>query len=190
MAKTVPFPLEIITERLAIRSPSANDAEGLREAVAESLNELRPWLPWATHVPTPEEAVQNCARAAREFEEGRDFRLHLFHRDSGAFVGGSGLHRVDWSVPKFEIGYWIRTSYAGQGLITEAVEALTAFAMKRLGALRVEIRASSKNVRSWRVAERLGFSLDGVLCNDGRHLDGSLRDTVIYSKTSGEAPVA
>ena len=39
----------------------------------------------------------------------------------GRFLGSSGLHRIDWDVPKFEIGYWCRTSLARRGYITEAV---------------------------------------------------------------------
>jgi len=181
MPERIPFPLELTTERLILRSPCAGDAQQLAEAIEESLETLRPWMPWADHVPTLAEARENCSRAAQDFRDGKDFRLHLFVKDPLTFVGGSGLHRVDWSVPKLEIGYWIRKSCAGRGYITEAVGAITRFALEDLGANRVEIRTSAKNLGSRRVAERLGFLLEGILRNDCRNTDGTLRDTCVYS---------
>ena len=72
-------------------------------------------------------------------------------------VGSSGLQGIDWEVPKFEIGYWCRTSFTGRGYITEAVRGITAFAFEALGARRVEIRCDSRNHPSVRVAQRAGF---------------------------------
>lgn len=77
--------------------------------------------------------------------------MFLFLKETGALVGGSGLHRIDWSVPKFEIGYWCRTRFAGHGYITEAVRGLGAFAFDQLGTRRVEILCDSRNHRSVRV---------------------------------------
>lgn len=83
--------------------------------------------------------------------------MFLFLKETGALVGGSGLHRIDWSVPKFEIGYWCRTRFAGHGYITEAVRGLGAFAFDQLGARRVEILCDSRNHRCVRVAELAGI---------------------------------
>ena len=183
MMDAIPYPFDLLTERLVLRSPDPADAGQLMEAIAETIDTLRPWMPWADHVPTPAEAEENCRKAAEEFREGRDYRLHLFLRDSLTFVGGSGLHRVDRAVPKVEIGYWVRTSCTGNGYITEAVREISRYAMEELKACRVEIRMSSLNVRSRRVPERLGFALEGILRNNERHIDGTLRDTCVYAKT-------
>ena len=158
------------------------------EAVTECIEWLRPWMPWADHVPSLQETQENCDRATQDFKDGKDFRLHLFLRESGALVGSSGLHKPVWSIPKFQIGYWIRQSYSGRGLATEAVAEITKYALEELGAMRVEIRASTRNARSWRIPERLGFALDGILRSDTRHADGSLRDTKVYSKIGKEEP--
>lgn len=176
----IPSPFELTTERLLIRSPHEDDAGQLREAIEESLDALKPWMPWAERAPTPDEARENCRRAEQAFREGTDHRLHLFLKDTRTFVGGSGLHRIDWSVPKCEIGYWVRTSCIGRGYITEAVRAIARFAMDDLGVRRVEIRMSTGNTRSRRVPERLGFVCEGILRNEARNADGTLRDTCVY----------
>jgi len=184
MPNSIPYPLELRTKRLLIRSPSVEDAPALREAIAETFDLLKVWMPWADHVPDPAEMEENCARAAQDFKDGKDFRLHLLLRDSGELIGASGLHRFDWTIPKFEIGYWVRSSQSGRGYITEAVAEITRFAFEELDARRVEIRTSTKNVRSWRVPDRLGFALEGILRNEARDPDGALRDTKIYAKTA------
>ncbi|HEX2739276.1 MAG TPA: GNAT family N-acetyltransferase, partial [Rubrobacter sp.] len=113
------------------------------------------------------------------FLERSELRLHLYLKGTETLVGSSGLHRIDWEVPKFEIGYWCRTLFTGRGYTTEAVRGITAFAFDALGARRVEIRCDSRNLPSARVAERAGFKLEGELRNNEVATDTGLRDTLI-----------
>ena len=182
MIDNIPYPLELVTERLIIRSPSQEDAEGLIDAIEESIDDLKVWMPWADHIPSLSEAQENCAMAVKNFKDGKDYRLHFFLKETGTFLGGSGLHRGDWSVPKFEIGYWIRRSFSGKGYVTEAVNEITRYAFEELQANRIEIMMSTMNEKSWHVAERSGYTLEGILRNHCRNIDGSLRDTKMYSK--------
>ena len=57
---------------------------------------------------------------------------------------------------------------------------------ERLHAARVEIRTDVDNSRSWKIPERLGFALEGVLRRDTRTPDGELRDTKVYALTDLE----
>ena len=104
-------------------------------------------------------------------------------KGSKTIIGGTGLHRINWNVPRFEIGYWVRTSYARQGYITEAVSGLTDFAFDTLGAKRVEIRCDALNERSAAIPRRLGFTLEATLRHEDRdHVTNNLRDTMIFAK--------
>ena len=128
------FPDEFESARLTIRSPRPGDGPALRDALADSLEELRIWLPWADGpLPTEEECEKSVREAHVQFLSRQDLRLHLYLRGTNIQVGGSGLHRIDWNVPKFEIGYWLRTPHVGRGLMTEAVAAITQFAFNELG---------------------------------------------------------
>ena len=70
---------------------------------------------------------------------------------------------------------------------TESTEAITTFAFETLGARRVEIRCDSKNVRSQRIPDRLGFKLEGTLRNDSLSPSGKLRDTLVFAKIKRNA---
>jgi RimJ/RimL family protein N-acetyltransferase len=158
------------------------DGAELQAAVAETLDDLRPWMVWADHVPTVEEE-EELVRAGRvRFLERTDLWLLLFLKGTNTMVGGSGLHRMDWDVPRFEIGYWVRKQFAGKGYITEAVIGISRFAFEVLGARRVEIHCDSSNERSRRVAERAGFELEATLKKHALTPDGQLRDTLIYAR--------
>ena len=176
------FPDSFETERLTIRSPMPGDGEELQAAVAESIDDLRPWMAWADHIPTVEEEEEAVRKGRTRFLTREDLWLLLFLRGTHTLVGGSGLHRIDWDVPRFEIGYFVRQRFAGQGYITEAVRGITHFAFETLGARRVEIHCDARNERSRRVAERAGFELEATLRNHAVAVDGELRDTLIYAR--------
>jgi RimJ/RimL family protein N-acetyltransferase len=176
------FPDSFDTERLTIRSPCAGDGGELREAVEETIEDLRAWMPWADHVPSLEEEEELVRNARARFLRREDLWLLLFLKGTHTLVGGSGLHRIDWQVPRFEIGYWVRRRFARQGFITEAVRGITRFAFEKLGARRVEIRCDARNKRSQAVAERAGFELEARLRRHMVAADGELRDTLIFAR--------
>jgi ribosomal-protein-serine acetyltransferase len=179
------FPEEFETNRLTIRAPRWGDGPALYMAIRESVNELRPWLPFVKNHPSVEESEAYVRKARLNFFERSDLVLHLFDKQTGEFVGCSGLHRFDWNIRKFEIGYWLRTARTGQGLMTEAVNGITSFAITQLEANRIEIRCNRLNTSSIRVAERAGYTLEGTLRNFSFDQSGDLADVTIFSKVRG-----
>ncbi len=176
------FPDSFETERLLIRGPRPGDGAEMYQALVESEERLKPWMPWIHPLPTLEEEEANARQGAARFLAREEMWLLLFLKNSSTLVGASGLHRIDWSIPRFEIGYWVRTRFEGQGFILEAVNGITKFAFDTLNARRIEIRVDDRNMRSWHVAERAGYTLEGILRNDARDVAGQLRDTRLYAK--------
>lgn len=176
------FPALLESRRLILCPPQVRDAMMVNQAVRESFRELRAWMPWARKRPTLAETRKFCREARRNFRLRREFTCLLFLRETGELVGATGLIRGDWTVPKFEIGYWVVTRHAGNGYITEAVKTLTAFSRQRLNVRRLEIRTDAKNRRSAQVAERVGFTLEATLHRDARDNRGRLRDTLVFAK--------
>ena len=176
------FPESFETERLTVRAPQHGDGAALNAALRDSWAELSRWMPWATgDPPTVDESEKRMRQARAKFLLREDLWLLLFLKETDTMVGSSGLHRIDWKVPKMEIGYWVRTPYAGRGYITEAVEGIATFAFQRLGARRLEIRMDARNERSAAVARRAGFELEATLRNEARHHQtGELRNTLVF----------
>lgn len=189
------MPTRLETERLILRSPQRGDGPVLRQAQQDTLDELRPWMPWAQSPPEPDEAEAYCRRMQAPFILREDLVWFAFERDDlgreGRFVASLGLHRVDWAVRRFEIGYWRRTGCGGRGYVSEAARALARLAFDTLAARRVEIRMDDANAASWRVAERCGFTLEALLRGDSLTPAGEVRSTRIYARVRGiEEPVS
>lgn len=161
----------------------------ISEAEQESNAELKPWMVWAQTPRGVDEAEIYCRRMAARFILREDLIWHAFERDPsgapGRFVLSCGLHRMDWAVRRFEIGYWRRSSAASQGYATEVTVALAQLCFERLDARRVELRMDDANRASWRVAERAGFTLEGVLRDDSLTPANVVRSTRIYARVRG-----
>ncbi|UYY97198.1 GNAT family N-acetyltransferase [Peribacillus frigoritolerans] len=179
------FPEKIETPRLYLRPCQPGDGLDLYEAIVHSNPELKQWLPFAHQDVSLETSEQNVLKAFADFILKEDIRLHIYRKEDDQFIGSTGLHRINWDIPKFEIGYWIDTRFSKLGYITETVEKLTKFAFYHYGAKRVEIRCDPNNIASKRIPEKLGFTLEGILRNDCLSADGmEVRDTSIYAKTT------
>ncbi len=174
----------IHTDRLLIRPPRLGDGPAHHRAVRESLPHLRRWpasLQWAQEEPSEEGSEGYCQLAASEFQARRDFALLLVHRETEEIVGASGLHNPDWSVPALEIGWWGRTSYLGQGLITEAARAVLEWGFETLKARRIQAAADEENTASWRICERIGMEYEGGMRHAHANPDGQLRSNRLYA---------
>jgi ribosomal-protein-serine acetyltransferase len=177
------FPTSFETRRLRIRKPFPGDGEGLNEAIRASINDLKPWLAFAQNIPEIEETETNIRQAHAKFLTREDLRFLIYDKEYGNFIGSTGLHNINWDIPKFEIGYWIHSEYRNKGYMSEAIEGLCTFAFSKLGAKRLEIRCDEENIISRKLAERLEFSLEGILRNDSLSADKSqLRNTCVYAK--------
>lgn len=178
------LPERIETDRLLLRLPDVSDAEALNGAIVDSFEALSLWMDWAVNPQTLAETRAFCEESRAVWQAGTALNVLMIEKRTGRIVGSSGYPRLDWSVPRFEIGYWCRSEHVGQGFVSEATWALSRYAFEVLGARRVELRMDDRNERSWRVAERLGFTREALLRNEVRVADGSLRDTRVYAAIS------
>jgi RimJ/RimL family protein N-acetyltransferase len=172
-------PYRIVTERLVVRCWNPVDAPVLKDAVDASLDHLRPWMPWAAQEPQPlEQKVELLRQFRGNFDLGKDFVYGIFSRDEAAVVGGSGLHtRIDPA--SYEIGYWIRADWVGQGYGTESTAALTRAAFELTDIERIEIRVDPANEASSAIPRKLGYTEEATLRRRLRYPEP--RDVVLYS---------
>lgn len=174
--------MPILTPRLRIQPRSIGEGPILNQAICSSQDHLKAWLPFAEKRPSLEDSEEHCRRALARFILREDLTLSIYSRDGKDLIGSTGFHRMDWDVPRVEIGYWVRREFEGQGLVTEAVNALTRYAFAVIKARRVEIRCDAKNLRSLSIMDRLGYAREGILRNQGILASGEPRDTIITAR--------
>ena len=144
---------------LAIRPWQLSDADSLHRAVLESIDHLRPWVPFAAREPISlEERRSDIARWTRWWAEGGDRMYGLFL--AAQVVGGCGLHRRI-GPGGLEIGYWVHPAFVRRGYATAAARFMTDEAFALDGIDHVEIWHQEANAPSGRIPVALGFAYMG-----------------------------
>lgn len=178
------LPMPIFTPRLCLQPRHIGEGPIINKAICDSLEHLKPWMPFAQKKPTPDESEEHCRRSLAKFILREDLTLSIYSRDKKRLIGSTGLHRANWGVPSFHIGYWILPEFEGKGFVTESTNALIRYAFQVLKARRIEIRCDSENLKSLGVMKRLGFIQEGILKFDDVQKSGELRDTIITARYS------
>ena len=117
-------------------------------------------MPWARS-PSLEGSIAASERALRDWSADRAFHFAILEKPGRVALGVAGLNRGAGG--EAELHYWIRSSRAGRGLVTEACVSLIAWARDVLGLTRLTLWAGRENAGSRRVAEKLGFVHVGPL---------------------------
>jgi RimJ/RimL family protein N-acetyltransferase len=120
---------------------------------------------WAPGYPTDGdlEAARLFIRRLGEGEEPGPFGIfEILEGADDEVIGGIGFHRPPGVEGAVEVGYGIVSSRWNQGICTDALRAIVAFAREQ-GASRVEARSLPGNGASRRVMEKVGLHFVDVV---------------------------
>ena len=145
-----------------IRPYEESDIEPLVAAVQESIADLVPWMPWASPVYSSAEAAAWVRLTSDGHANGTMYDFAILDAD-GRYAGGCGLNRINVADGVANLGYWVRSSASGHGVAPSAVRQVVAWAFANTGLNRLEIVVALNNIRSLRVAEKVGAQRDAVL---------------------------
>ncbi len=155
-------PERIERDAVVLRRPTAADGEAMTDAIAASLEHLRPWMSWADdQATTPERRREFLARGEEGWTTGSDFAFLILDAEEATVLGTMGLHRRI-GPRAIELGYWVHVDQVGRGVATTAARALTEAALALPDVDRVEIHCDEANVRSAAVPRKLGYRLDRI----------------------------
>lgn len=180
------IPEQITGDRLTLRRWKPADAEHLKQAIDETLEGLKRWVPWGAAEPSELPVIrERLEKFEREFGHGGNWGFGIFDRDEQQLWGGIGLHgRIGPTA--VEIGYWVRKSGEGLGIASTAVMMLTPVAMAA-GVSHVEIHCDPVNAASARVAAKAGFHHVETRERDYTAM-GEPRDTMVWVWPAGAVP--
>jgi ribosomal-protein-serine acetyltransferase len=162
----------------AIRLYQQGDAEHLQAAARESVAEVSPWLGWC-HPGYSLDEAQHWVTAQQDLaKQGLAFAFGIW--SEGRYLGGCGINQINRANRFANLGYWVRASAMGRGVAPAAARLAAEYAFRETEIIRLEIVCAIGNVRSQRVAEKLGAVREGVL----RHrlvLPSGPSDAVMFS---------
>jgi ribosomal-protein-serine acetyltransferase len=161
-------------------------AEAYQVLLEVNHDRLARWFPGLDKPPTPEESRADLERRGQAWLEGSQLPVAIAVRaeDGWRLVGEVNL-LIDGAARSAEVGFWLDADFEGRALVTRAVTTVLDQAFGPLGLHRVELQGLTTNTRSRNVAERLGFTQEGVLREAALFPDGR-RDVVVYGLLAHE----
>jgi ribosomal-protein-serine acetyltransferase len=149
-------------------------------ALIERNRERHPEIP---QLHTLEEAQSYIKRDLALWAENKGLGIGIWSR--GELAGGIRYHEIDWRNRSTELGYWLGAEFEGQGLVTRACRVMIERAFTELGLNRLVICCAPYNLKSRAVAERLGFTQEGLL-RQSDWLKDRFVDQVLYGMLARE----
>ncbi len=169
-------PLRLATERLVLRPLEAQEADALFDMHSDA-ETMRYWS--APAWTDPAEARQAIERAWAAIRDGTSIRFGMFETEQPRLIGTCTLFNVHEVNRRAEVGYILKRSHWGNGLMREALTALMDYAFGALGLHRIEADVDPRNRASARTLEGLGFVAEGFL-RERWIVDGVPSDSAIY----------
>ena len=175
MTEPIELPDELSDGVVALRPWRLDDVPALVATCNDP--SLTRWLP---NMPSP-----YTEAAGREFIQSQPARnvegsgnVGIFDAQTGELLGGCGFGAKPSE--RFEFGYWVASAHRGRGIAPRALRLIAHWVAENTGAGRLQLHADVENIASQRVAEKAGFTREGV---QRRWIDvrGERRDMVSYS---------
>ncbi|KRB01511.1 hypothetical protein ASD83_08430 [Devosia sp. Root685] len=177
--------IQLQGRRILLRLPQMRDYAAWYQLRRQSHEFLKPFEPRWTEADLGRRVFSMRVRRARqEAEQVTDYTFFVFLNDgTETLVGGITLSNIRRRAAQFvNLGYWMGQPYAGQGLMTEAVEMALRFIFETLDLHRAHAAFLPHNTASRRVLEKNGFIEEGF-AERYLQIDGRWEDHVLMGLT-------
>ncbi len=157
-----------VNDDIMLKVIGDNEIEPIFSTIDNEREYLGEWLPFIKY--TQQESDTEEFIHSTESAELKDLTFAIYYHKN--FVGIIGLKDPDYDNKKVEIGYWLSEKYQRKGIMTSSAKRLILYAMDELQMNRIQIKAATGNIRSQKIAERLGFTYEGTERDGELHAHG------------------
>lgn len=167
-------------ERVVVRRYRKGDGKALFALLERNDNRafLQPNVEEVASIATVEDAEVKIRRHITEWVARERFVMGIWVKSDQTYVGEIWIEPQRWEVPSFELGWFLDRGFLGRGLATEAAQRALQFLFTDLNAHKVIAISRDTNLRSAKLAERLGFKKEGHF-REGR-IENGVRYGLIY----------
>jgi [ribosomal protein S5]-alanine N-acetyltransferase len=180
--------LAIGGKRVLLRPPQRDDFRAWAVLRNASRAFLQPWEPlWPEDDLTARAFRRRVTRYHAEIGRDEAYPFFVFSADGLDLMGGLNLTNVRRGAASMaSLGYWMGQPYAGQGLMTEAVNLIIPFAASRLRLRRIEAACVPENRVSIRLLEKTAFVQEGY-ARQYLAINGAWRDHLLFGRQTNPA---
>jgi ribosomal-protein-serine acetyltransferase len=172
-----------VDKNIELRLYEPHDAEELNALIESNFDHLKKWSAWLKDDRSIANTRAFIERNLKQFAENEGFAIGIWFE--GEMAGQIEYNYLDWKNRKTEIGFWLGESFQGKGLATKSCRALINYAFDELKLNRVEMQCGVENRKSRRIAEKLGFTEEGIV-RQSVWLHDRFVDFVIYGMLASD----
>ena len=157
------IPEHLDAKRVLVRRYQKGDGSALFALIERNDNRvlLRPNVEEVASIQREEDAEVKIRKHAAEWASRERFVMGIWLKHEPLYVGEIWIEPKRWEVPSFELGWFLDQGYQGQGIATEAAQRALDFLFQDLKAHKVIVITRDTNIKSAKLAERLGFKKEG-----------------------------
>jgi len=174
-----------VRENVFLKELEIKDAEHIFKAIDSQREYLGKWLPFVEFTKSVKDSLDYVDSVVTMPEECKEWQFAVFCGDD--FAGLAGFKGTDRLNRKSEIGYWLCEKFQNRGIMTDSVNTLIKFGFSELGLNRIQIKCAPENVKSNKIPQRLGFTLEGIERASEFVKEGVFRDANVWSLLKKEA---
>lgn len=158
--------------------PELKHADALIKVIKHDKNTLKRWMPWAKSMKNKQDERKFIKYAREQIANYK--LLELIIMVNNVPTGMIDLHNIDQQESHADVGYWLSSTYQGQGIMTESLIHLVNKAFKEMDLHKIILYAEHENKPSRAVAKRVGFKHEALL-KDQTQYEGQFKDLDMYS---------
>ncbi|MCL5803643.1 MAG: GNAT family N-acetyltransferase [Candidatus Thermoplasmatota archaeon] len=150
-----------VTRDITLKNVVMEDALDLFDLVDRSREYLGQWLPWVKNTVDIESELSFIRNSMQRMEFGIGLDMGIWFHEK--LAGIIGFNNIDLNNMKGTIGYFIGQKYQGNGIMISSCRTLVNYGFHKIGLNKIVIRCASENIKSRRIPEKLGFTVEGIL---------------------------
>jgi RimJ/RimL family protein N-acetyltransferase len=175
--------MELETKRLRLREFVKDDWQAVLAYQSDPLY-LR-YYHWSDRSAGPVRAFVNMFVDFQKERPRTKYQLAIVYKENHELIGNCGLRINNPELREANIGYELSSKYWGQGIATEAAQAILRFGFEELGMHRIYATTLSDNTGSAKVLAKLGMRLEAREI-EKEYIKGRWYDSLTYAMLDRE----
>lgn len=178
-------PKEINVDGLVLKQISATKkhAEQIFDIFNSDVDSFKYWMEYGVY--------KNAVEVLNEYKNRN--KPHGFCKsamygifENGEILGEIGLGCIYTRRKTAEVGFWLKKSARGRGIINKLLPIVEELAFETYNLHKLTIWCDDENTAVKKIAEKNGYVIEGLLREEKTWPDGSLHSTALYGKLKSE----
>lgn len=174
-------------EHFTIRLVQEDDAEMLYKLFSSNRPRLEDFFAGTvSQTKTYEDTKNYLASVLIRIAADSYYPYLVIDKKTNTIAGFVDVKNIDHNIPKAELGCFIDDGYANRNISFRALSAVCEYFLNDRKFLKLFLRTHPSNTAARKLAEKLGFQIEGTIRRDYKTTSGEVVDLIYYGKLNDD----